>query len=73
MSLVRIINMVNGGKLLINLTRVSTIELKDKNLILNMSTKNYKENTVTLECDTRENANIELKNISMALNKYYKD
>ena len=73
MSLVKIVNIINGGKILINLTRISTIELKDKNLVLNFSNKMYKDETnLTLNCDTRDEANEELKKMCNALNKYYK-
>jgi hypothetical protein len=73
MSLVKIVNIINGGKILINLTRISTIELKDKNLVLNFSNKMYKdESNLTLKCDTRDEANKELSNIYNELNKYYK-
>lgn len=72
MSLVRIINRVNGGKVLINLTRVSTIELKENNLMLNLSNKNFADYIITINCDTRDEANGELNNICNALNKYYK-
>lgn len=73
MSLVRIVNCINGGKILINLTRVSTIELKDNSLILNFSNKMYQENTnVILKSDTRDEANEELNKIHNILNKYYK-
>jgi len=71
MSLVRIINRVNGGKVLINLTKVSTIELKENNLTLNLSDKKN-DNTIILNCDTRDEANGELNNIYYTLNKYYK-
>jgi hypothetical protein len=73
MSLVRIVNCLSGGKVLINLTRVSTIELKDNTLKLNFSNKIYKDDTnITLKCDTRDEANIELNKIYNVLNKYYK-
>jgi hypothetical protein len=64
---------MSGGKILINLTRVSTIQLKDNTLILNFSNKMYQDNTnVTLKCDTYDEANIELNKIYNVLNKYYK-
>ena len=73
MSLVRIVNCMSGGKVLINLTRVSTIQLKDNTLLLNFSNKMEQGNTnVTLKCDTRDEANKELTNIHNVLNKYYK-
>ena len=73
MSLVRLVNCVSGGKVLINLTRVSTIQLNDNTLVLNFSNKMYQENNnITLKCDTRDEANKELTNIHNVLNKYYK-
>jgi len=73
MSLVRIVNCMSGGKILINLTRVSTINLKENTLVLNFSNKMGQDNTnVTLKCDTRDEAYKELTNIHNILNKYYK-
>lgn len=75
MSLVRLVNCVNGGKILINLTRVSTIKLKENTLVLNFSNKMYQDDintNLTLICDTRDEANIELNKICNVLNKYYK-
>ncbi len=72
MSLVRLVNCMNGGKILINLTRVSTIKLKENTLVLNFSNKMYEDNTnVILNCDTSDEANIELNKICNVLNKYY--
>ena len=73
MSLVRIVNCVSGGKVLINLTRVSMIQLKENTLVLNFSNKMYQDNTnITLKCDTHDEANEELNKIHNILNKYYK-
>jgi hypothetical protein len=73
MTLVRLVNSVNGGKVLINLSRLAYAELKDKTIKLSLSNKLFEENNkLELNYDTRDEANEALKLIQKELNKYYK-
>ncbi len=71
MSIVRIINCSLGGKMLINLSRISTAHLKDKNIHLSFSEDQY-SNKATINYDTHDEAEEALKTIQKELNKYYK-
>jgi hypothetical protein len=75
MSLVRIVNNLNSnkGKILINLSRISFAELKDKSIDLHFSNKLYDNNNkITLYHDTYDEADKSLTLIQKELNKYYK-
>jgi hypothetical protein len=73
MTLVRMVNSINGGKVLINLSRLAYAELKDKTIKLNLSNKLFEENNkLELHYDTRDEAEKALTLIQKELNKYYK-
>jgi hypothetical protein len=73
MTLVRMVNSINGGKVLINLSRLVYAELKDKIINLHFSNKIFEDNNkLELHHDTRDEADKALKLIQKELNKYYK-
>jgi hypothetical protein len=73
MTLVRLFDSINGGKVLINLSRLAYAELKDKTIKLSLSNSLFEENNkLELHYDTRDEADEALKLIQKELNKYYK-
>lgn len=73
MSLVRLVDFVNGGKALINLSRLAYAELHDKTIKLTLSDKLFEDNKkIELHYDTRDEADKALRLIQKELNKYYK-
>lgn len=67
MSIIRILNCPTGGKMLINLTKISYAQLKDKTITLHFNNKD--DIKLNIKCDTIDEAEKYLKDIQKDLNK----